>query len=273
MTDIPTASVPPPSDPAPPPPRPTRRRTILGRLAQAVREQNWFAVALELVIVIVGVVVGFQVTAWGDERATRAEERELLRGLQAEFIEVVADLEVQVEKHRRIERALASTLEALAQAEQAGAPSAAVADATLAWAHIATTTQFSQGLLTGMLSTGRLGLIRDQELRSALSEWEGVLADVTEDEVASRHLVTDQVTPLLSSRMDVRSFLRYGLVLGTLSPAEAGTASAVPVDPDVIGALATRYYWQQHLIREFSGPQAEAQRILRLIGRSLEEAR
>ena len=121
-----------------------------------------------------------------------------------------------------------------------------------------------------MLTTGRLGLIRDPELRSALSEWEGVLADVTEDEVGSRGLLTNQFVPILWRRMDIRSFLRYELLLGTLSEAEAGTVSVVPVDTETLGILATRLYWQQHLIREFSGPQAEAQRILGLIERSLE---
>ena len=32
---------------------------ILSRLMKAVREQNWFAVTLEFLIVILGVVIGF----------------------------------------------------------------------------------------------------------------------------------------------------------------------------------------------------------------------
>jgi hypothetical protein len=47
---------------APKDPPSRRAGTILGRLSQALREQNWFAVVLEVCIVIVGVVVGFQVT-------------------------------------------------------------------------------------------------------------------------------------------------------------------------------------------------------------------
>jgi len=36
---------------------------ILARITKAIREQNWFAVVLEFVIVIAGVAIGFQVTA------------------------------------------------------------------------------------------------------------------------------------------------------------------------------------------------------------------
>ena len=41
---------------------------ILARLSSAIREQNRCAVVLEFVIVIAGVVIGFQVTAWNAER-------------------------------------------------------------------------------------------------------------------------------------------------------------------------------------------------------------
>ena len=41
---------------------------ILARLTRAMRQQNWFAVALEFVIVILGVVIGVQVTAWNSAR-------------------------------------------------------------------------------------------------------------------------------------------------------------------------------------------------------------
>lgn len=244
---------------------------ILERLSRAFRQQNWFAVAIETLIVIVGVVVGFQITAWGNARAERAEEQELLRGLQGEFTEVLADLDLQVAKHRRVERAVVTTLEKLAEAERSGATRATVADTTLAWALVPTTTQFSQGVLDGLLTTGRLGLIRNSDLRKALSEWEGVLADVTEDEVASRAIVTDQLEPMLWRRMDVRALRTYELLEGTLPPAAIAATSAVPVDTELIGVLTTRRYWLRHTILEFSGPQEEARRILDLVGRSLEE--
>lgn len=37
---------------------------ILRRFSRLIREQNWSAVVLELVNVVLGVVIGFQITAW-----------------------------------------------------------------------------------------------------------------------------------------------------------------------------------------------------------------
>ncbi len=243
---------------------------ILTRLKQSIQRQDWFAVALEIFIVVLGVAIGFQVTEWGNERAARAEERELLQGLRREFVEVAAGIESQVEKHRRVEAAVASTLVALRQARRDGAAYATIADTTLMWALVGTTTQFSQGVLSGTLRTGRLDLIRNLELRTALAEWDGVLADVTEDELDARNIGIDHIEPMLWSRVEVSPFRRYALFLGTLSPAEAGTASEMPADFETTGAFAVRLYWQQHVIGEFEGPRSEAQRILRLVDQALE---
>jgi hypothetical protein len=227
-----------------------------------VHRQDWFAVAVEVLIVVLGVVIGFQVTAWGNGQAARRDEQELLRGLRAEFLEVSEGIEAQVGKHRHVELAVAAVLRSLKQAEAAGAARTPVPDSTLAWALVPTTTQFSQGILSGTLVTGRLNLIRNLELRTALSDWNGVLADVTEDEFAARELVMKQLDPILWRGMDVSSFRRYAHHSGALPAAEAGAVSDVPVDLETIGALSARLYWQQHIVREFDGPAAEVQHIL-----------
>ena len=62
---------------------------ILANLAKAIREQNYYAVFLEFVIVIAGVVIGFQVTSWSEQSALRAREESVLAALRQE-IEIAA---------------------------------------------------------------------------------------------------------------------------------------------------------------------------------------
>jgi hypothetical protein len=49
---------------------------ILRRLTQHVKEQNWFAVGIDFVIVVVGVFIGIQVANWNDlqQERMRAED-------------------------------------------------------------------------------------------------------------------------------------------------------------------------------------------------------
>ena len=65
---------------------------ILARISRAIREQSWFAVALEFVIVISGVVIGFQVTAWNAERNNQARVELAIERLQIETEQNVAAL-------------------------------------------------------------------------------------------------------------------------------------------------------------------------------------
>lgn len=61
------------------------RATILTRLSVAIREQNWFAVVLEFLIVTAGVLMGFQLANWNEDRQERAEVERLIDRLLPDF--------------------------------------------------------------------------------------------------------------------------------------------------------------------------------------------
>ena len=48
---------------------------FLNKIAGQLREQNWFALAAELVIVVVGVFLGLQAANWNEERLDRKDEQ------------------------------------------------------------------------------------------------------------------------------------------------------------------------------------------------------
>ncbi|MEO1250923.1 MAG: hypothetical protein AAFW81_01095 [Pseudomonadota bacterium] len=59
---------------------------LLRRMIEHVKAQNWTAVALDFVIVVVGVFVGIQVSNWNDARADRIEERRILERLHDQLV-------------------------------------------------------------------------------------------------------------------------------------------------------------------------------------------
>ncbi|NJM35885.1 MAG: hypothetical protein HC850_15670 [Rhodomicrobium sp.] len=68
---------------------------ILRRITEHVKAQNWFAVFLDFVIVVVGVFIGLQVSNWNGDRALRAEENLLLAQLRDEIVANDTTLEYQ----------------------------------------------------------------------------------------------------------------------------------------------------------------------------------
>jgi hypothetical protein len=59
---------------------------IYKRFAANLRAQNWFAIAIELLIVIVGVFVGTLVANWNEDRLERAETVRMLEELQPQLL-------------------------------------------------------------------------------------------------------------------------------------------------------------------------------------------
>lgn len=78
--------------PAAPAERQKRSHTFLGRLGQAVREQNWFAVVLELAIVVAGVLIALAANDWAASRQARTVEAGSLRELRAALTNDLRDI-------------------------------------------------------------------------------------------------------------------------------------------------------------------------------------
>lgn len=58
---------------------------LLRRITQHVKDQNWFAVGLDFVIVVFGVFMGFQVQQWNEHRKNLSDTQEYLARLAADM--------------------------------------------------------------------------------------------------------------------------------------------------------------------------------------------
>jgi hypothetical protein len=69
---------------------------LLRRVMEHVREQNWTAVGIDFVIVVIGVFVGIQVANWNEERLQQRQEHGFLAQLREEIAGNVATIEHQL---------------------------------------------------------------------------------------------------------------------------------------------------------------------------------
>ena len=86
---------------------------LLRRIGAHVKAQNWFAVALDFTIVVVGILIAFQITAWNEQRADRAKEAlylsELIEDLNADLAEIDSIKRTAEIRMGALERILALT--------------------------------------------------------------------------------------------------------------------------------------------------------------------
>ncbi len=75
---------------------------ILRRVIEHVKDQNWTAVALDFVIVVVGVFIGIQVANWNAARQDEHEGREYIDRIQEDLLDNKEDLEMRGKYFARI---------------------------------------------------------------------------------------------------------------------------------------------------------------------------
>ncbi len=63
---------------------------LLRRITKHVTDQNWFAVFIDFLIVVIGVFIGIQVANWNDEQSFHDKETQLLKELKVEVEAAVA---------------------------------------------------------------------------------------------------------------------------------------------------------------------------------------
>ena len=144
---------------------------ILRRVIEHVKAQNWFAVAIDFVIVVVGVFIGLQVSNWNAERSLEEREKVYLQQLLIDLESDRATGERGVVSADSIDAAAESLLAVLEGGDN-GAP---VSDAELVrsvtFAGYAYLPQTNATTYNEMISTGALGLLRSAELKRALGEY------------------------------------------------------------------------------------------------------
>lgn len=145
---------------------------ILRRIAENVKAQNWSAVGIEFVIVVVGVFVGLQAQEWSTARADRIAERAAIERL---IVEYKLNLELLGADREKSQRTMAASERLLAKISPE--PAAFVADEALAQTFLdcLTNPKFvpTLGTTNSLVASGDLRLIGDPEIQRMLTQWPG----------------------------------------------------------------------------------------------------
>lgn len=172
---------------------------ILTRLTRAIREQNWFAVTLEFLIVIAGVVIGFQITAWRED----VSQREMGRDYVERIVEELRANQIRMRDHiAYMEWVEAHTIQAIRAIEDNEGTLGPdfIVDTYIA-AH-GTNTIIRRDSFDELLSTGSLRTISDADVRQGLI---GFYAE------------TDFAQPILQIQSDFQSRYRQAMPHETIS--------------------------------------------------------
>ena len=135
----------------------------------------------EIILVVIGILIALQINNWNERRKINLEETELLSSLLEEF------KYNKVETERSIQVAQMIQEKCIALIQNTGDKSVKITKResdSLIFSGLTRniSLDFSEGILTTLLNTGKIQIIENDSLRNLLSNWPSVLRDVKEDE-------------------------------------------------------------------------------------------
>lgn len=143
---------------------------ILRRFMKHVKEQNWFAVGLDVIVVIVGIFLGLQVQNWYEARQDNVQERAYLERLHGE----IENMELSLQQLERQSTQFIDNLIEFSQAISSIAPETQLGEEycqAAAGSHIMLIVSANLPTMTELVSSGQLSILSDPGLRVAIADY------------------------------------------------------------------------------------------------------
>jgi len=140
------------------------------RWSEQTREQNWFAVAIDFLILIAGVFLGIQAANWNDSRKERIEERRYYAQILDDLRTDQRTLQDAIHRAAKYNVAAENTLRAIRFGIPPNiAPGRFAIDIHQAgWLYIP---RASRRTYDELISTGNLGLLRNEAAKAAVADY------------------------------------------------------------------------------------------------------
>lgn len=143
---------------------------LLRRVMEHVRNQNWLAIAIDFVIVVTGVFIGTQVSAWNTENNRRVADAQYLQRLHAEVVELIGIRDHLIETRRKNVDALQSATEVIFGSGDAR-PLSVLECTSIHYSHIYTDPSSGLPTVSELLSSGRFDSLSSRGVRNAIRQY------------------------------------------------------------------------------------------------------
>jgi len=192
---------------------------ILRRIIEHVRAQNWTAIAIDFFIVVFGVFIGIQLGNWNEARQERAEQRQVEVRLREDFRLLDERLTDALDFHEETILALNTLRTAIERGAARDDEDEAIRIAVIRGLSYPSFVRKS-ATYSELLASGRLNLIRDDALRTALAIYNEDIDNSTFNIEQIRAPVTSNLftlidhatlTPVAPGDVGLQSVTRYDI--------------------------------------------------------------
>ena len=221
---------------------------ILRRLREHLRRENWFAIILDLVVVVVGIFLAFQVDRWYESQRTKAELSAHLESLAEDFAEneelLVRAIGVT---DKEIEAAIA-----LREETRRDEPALSVSELNQLFSDISRLPTFEAVGLAyqNLVNSGELAALPSSDLKKELAEFYAAYELTKRIQNTQELQYVNILQPYMLENLDYAASIRPG------STSEGDRRLLEPLfDPDLILAAIKTKQFENIVVIEWESAQ------------------
>jgi hypothetical protein len=172
---------------------------LLRSLTKHVKDQNWFAVALDFFIVVAGILIAFQISAWSDRQADKRSLHVALERLHDEIQANIEAIDTYSKRHADIVTAGQTLLKTVRDPDLNSVPMELIGKVFVN----GFTTDYSTSALTSVLGQQTFQGMQSNELRPVISSLPAEYLDAMEDELTSIQRLDTYWVPYISHYLPI----------------------------------------------------------------------
>lgn len=239
-------------------------RSIRKKLASEGRVRKYLLYAIgEIILVVIGILIALQINNWNETRKLNKEEHEFLISLKKDFIENKRRLEETLYREQRVIRLSRSLLRAIQLEDNTVHPDS-VAEWVCSGAKSWWRTEFVTGTYNAFESSGKIGILKNDDLKKLLAEFSSEVTYGFEDHDESLNYIVELNKIAGTNAMHLLCSFQYEMIGLSMNPAEKHEAAMMLLrDKSYAGLLATKTWleinrknYQMNLLQKIDSIQA-----------------
>lgn len=199
---------------------------LLRRITKHVKDQNWFAVGIDFVIVVIGVFIGIQVANWNEVRQERQLEQTILERMHDE-VEMLELEHARISDRERQTREQLYEIRLILLGVKPVRPFSLEECTAISRSSATFLPEVTIAIIDELIATGRLDLIRNPDIRRGVST-------LNQLQRVRRTAFETYLTGTVEMVRKYPDYLPYSLTPTDDPSDEDGYAPAFECDPEVM---------------------------------------
>ena len=233
---------------------------------------QWKRISAEGAAIVVSILLAFSIEAWWENYQDRSEEQGILLGLKSEFEQNLGLIETEISYRNAVIDSILKIFDASVARNsiQPEVLDELIGDVTWWW-----NIKYSRGAIDGLLQSGGLPIIENEELRRVLASMPSRYDFTTAAELNDQYTTNNVVIPFLNTHSSLSQIAntmatgRPGTGIGPTPPvypvSERQNHTDLLRDQEFLGILVQEHWNHIEAIRAYGSLKAALENSVRLI--------